>query len=295
MNNRRIFLKQTGALALSALASNTFANIGNQPIGVQLFTFFPSFDQDVRGNLEKIKAVGFQEIESAFSTKGGFYGMTVKEFASLTKEIGLTWRSHHVIGAPLKPNPKYEKITSQMPKFKTLKNEAHELVDLVAEAGIKYMVCAGISHETPDDVKIAVDVLSKTGELAKKAGLTFCYHNHASEFHQVGNERPYDVFMSQISPDLMKFELDLAWASEAKIDIPALFKQHKGRFPLVHVKDFDKEFKNLMPVGEGVIDFKTIFENAKIGGIKHYFVEHDMPKDAIASVTSSFGYLKKML
>ncbi len=48
-----------------------------------------------------------------------------------------------------------------------------------------------------------------------------------------------------------------------------------------------------MPVGEGVIDFKTIFENAKIGGIKHFFVEHDMPKDALASITSSIGYLKK--
>jgi sugar phosphate isomerase/epimerase len=295
MNNRRTFLKQSGVLALGALTANTFANTGTQPIGLQLFTFFPSFDQDVKGNLEKIKAVGFQELESAFSMKGGFYGMTAKEFASITKETGLAWRSHHVIGAPLKPNPKYEKVTSQMPKFKTLKNEAQELVDTVAEAGIKYMVCAGINHETADDVKEAVVILSKAGEMAKKAGLTFCYHNHASEFHLVGNERPYDVFMSQISPDLMKFELDLAWASEAKIDIPALFKQHEGRFPLVHVKDFDKDFKNLMPVGEGVIDFKTIFESAKVGGIKHYFVEHDMPKDAIASVTSSFGYLKKLL
>jgi sugar phosphate isomerase/epimerase len=295
MNNRRTFIKQSGALALAALTTNTFANTSPKPIGLQLFTFFPSFDQDIKGNLEKIKAIGFQELESAFSTKGGFYGMTAKEFANLTKDTGLAWRSHHVIGSPLKPNPKYEKITSQMPKFKTLKNEAQELVDSVAEAGIKYLVCAGINHETVDDVKEAVDILSKAGEMAKKAGLTFCYHNHASEFRLVGDQRPYDVFLSQISPDLLKFELDLAWASEAKIDIPALFKQHKGRFPLVHVKDFDKDFKNLMPVGEGIIDFKTIFKNATIGGIKHYFVEHDMPKDAIASVTSSFGYLKKLL
>jgi sugar phosphate isomerase/epimerase len=295
MNNRRTFLKQSAAVALSGLSINSFAKIGVQPIGLQLFTFFPGFDQDVKGNLEKIKAIGFQELESAFSTKGGFYGMTAKEFASMTKDLGLAWRSHHVIGSPLKPNPKYEKITSQMPKFKTLKNEAQELVDSVAEAGIKYLVCAGINHETADDVKEAVDTLSKTGEMAKKAGLTFCYHNHASEFHLVGSQRPYDVFLSQISPDLMKFELDLAWASEAKIDIPALFKANKGRFPLVHVKDFDKDFKNLMPVGEGMIDFKHIFESARIGGIKHYFVEHDMPKDALASVASSFGYLKKLL
>ncbi len=295
MQNRRTFLKQTGALGLGAMAANTFANTAPKPIGLQLFTLFPSMDQDVKGYLQKVKDIGYQELESAYTTKGGFYGMTAKEFAALTQDLGLAWRSHHVIGSPLKPNPKYDEVIKKMPKFKTLKNEAQEIVDGAAEGGIKYLVCAGINHETADDVKEAVDTLSKAGEMAKKAGMTLCYHNHATEFHKVGNERPYDVFLSQISPDLLKFELDLAWATEAKIDIVALFKAHKGRFPLLHVKDFDKNFKNLMPVGEGVIDFKTIFANTKVAGIKHFFVEHDMPKDPFASIASSYGYLKKIV
>lgn len=297
MQNRRSFLKQSGVLGLGALTANSVSDLlaskKHKPIGLQLFTFFPSFDDDVKGNLEKIKAIGFQELESAFSMKGGIYGMKPKEFTAMTKEIGLAWRSHHVIGAPIKPNPKFD--VSKMPKMDTLKNESQKLVDMVAEGGAKYMVCATISHDTLDEVKEGAEILNKAGELANKAGLTLCYHNHEKEFMDVEGTKPFDYFASQISPDVMKFELDLAWVSKASVDPVALFKQHKGRFPLLHVKDFDKGFVNLMPVGEGVIDFKRIFSYAKTGGVKHYFVEHDMPKDAFASITSSMKYLKTFM
>jgi sugar phosphate isomerase/epimerase len=48
-------------------------------------------------------------------------------------------------------------------------------------------------------------------------------------------------------------------------------------------------------VGNGVIDFKRIFANAEMAGMKHFFVEHDMPADPIASITTSINYLKKLL
>ena len=297
MQNRRSFIKQSGLLALGAMSASPLSDMlitkKRKPIGVQLFTFFPTFDADVKGNLGKIKAIGFQEIESAFSMKGGIYGMTPKKFAAMTKELGLAWRSHHVIGAPFKPNPNFD--TSKMPKIDTLKNESQKLVDIVAEGGATYMVCAGIPHDTADEVKEGAEILNRAGEMARKAGLTFCYHNHDKEFKDVQGIVPFDYFASQISADLMKFELDLAWVSKAGVDPVALFKKHKGRFPLLHVKDFDKGFQNLMPVGEGVIDFKRIFSYAKTGGVKHYFVEHDMPKDAFASITSSMAYLKKII
>jgi sugar phosphate isomerase/epimerase len=296
MQNRRDFIKQSSALALAALAFNplkSVANVASHPIGLQLYTFFPTFDNDVKGNLQKIQAIGFKELETAYSMKGGIYGMTPKEFTSFTNDMGLAWRSHHVIGAPFKPNPKFD--TSKFPKMDTLKGESQKLVDLVAEGGAKYIVCAGIPIETMDEVKEGTEILQKAGELAKKAGLTLCYHNHDKEFMSLDGTTPFDYFASQISPDVMKFELDLAWVSKAGTDPVELFKKHKGRFPLLHVKDFDKGYKNLMPVGEGIIDFKRIFDYAKTGGVKHYFVEHDMPKDAIASITSSMGYLQKIL
>lgn len=145
------------------------------------------------------------------------------------------------------------------------------------------------------EVKKGVEVLSKAGELAKKAGITFVYHNHDKEFMNVEGQVPYDVWLSQISPDLMKMELDLAWVSKAGVDPVALFQKHPKRFPLWHVKDMDKEFKNLKPVGEGSIDFKRIFDAASTAGLKHFFVEHDMPADGLASISSSYKYLQGRL
>jgi sugar phosphate isomerase/epimerase len=76
-----------------------------QPLGIQLFTFFNVIDDDVKGALQKIAAVGYKEIESAFSKKGGYYGMSAKEFGPMLKDLGLSWQSHHVLGAPFKMPP----------------------------------------------------------------------------------------------------------------------------------------------------------------------------------------------
>jgi hypothetical protein len=45
---------------------------------VQLYTFFNVIDADVKGTLTKVAAAGYTEIESAFSKKGGYYGLKPK-------------------------------------------------------------------------------------------------------------------------------------------------------------------------------------------------------------------------
>jgi pyruvate/oxaloacetate carboxyltransferase len=111
MQTRRNFLQQGSALALGTLLLNKSVaaelfNAGKFPApGLQLFTFFNVIEQDVPGTLKKIHDIGYREIESAFSRLGGYYGKSPKEFAQLLKDLGLTWRSHHVLGAPFKLPP----------------------------------------------------------------------------------------------------------------------------------------------------------------------------------------------
>jgi sugar phosphate isomerase/epimerase len=83
----------------------------------------------------------------------------------------------------------------------------------------------------------------------------------------------------------------LTWPVKGGKDPVAMFKQHPGRFPLWHVKDLDATRENILPVGGGTIDFKRIFAAASTAGMQHFFVEHDMPKDAFASAASSFEYI----
>ena len=303
MYNRRKFLQTTGAAALGTLAvskagASFFEKKKMHPIGLQLFTFFNEIDNDVEGTLKKIADVGYREIESAFSKKGGYYGMKPKEFASYLSSIGLAWKSHHVLGAPFKL-PAGAKMPTMpdgkpmvIPPMRNLRDNMQELVDEVAEGGAEYLVCANTPIGSLDEINASIQVLNKTDEACKKAGLNFCYHNHDAEFHAVEGKVPYELMLAQTT---MKMELDLAWATKGGKDPVELFKQNPGRFPLWHVKDLDASRENILPVGSGTIDYKRIFDASKKAGMKHFFVEHDIPKDALASIKESFAYLSKML
>lgn len=306
MSTRRKFIRNSGALLFGSMAfrdSNVailFQNNLVRPIGLQLYTLFNVMDNDVPGNIKKIADLGYKEIESAFSRKGGFYGMKAKEFSSLLKDNGLSWKSHHVLGAPFKLPPGAKPPTGadgkpiSIPPMRNLKENYQELVSEIAEAGVPYLVCANTPIGNMEEVKSSIEVLNKSGEAAKKAGITLAFHNHDREFVAVDGQVPYDLFLSQLSADTLKMELDLAWVTKAGVDPVELFKKHPGRFPLWHVKDIDKENK-IQPVGSGLIDFKRIFDNADAAGLKHFFVEHDMPADPFASITSSYKYLNKLM
>ena len=304
MYNRKKFLQVSGASLLGAMllsnkvAASLFGDMAAKPIGLQLFTFFNVIDDDVSGTMKKIAAVGYKEIESAFSKKGGYYGMKPKEFAAFIKELGMSWQSHHVLGAPFKLPPGAKMPTGadgkpiSIPPMRNLRDNMQQLVDEAAEGGVEYLVCASTPINTMDDIKASIEVLNKTDEACKKAGIGFAYHNHDAEFRAVEGQIPYEMFLSQTK---MQMELDLAWATKGGKDPLELFKQHPGRFPLWHVKDLDAKRETVLPVGEGTIDYKRIFDAASTSGMKHFFVEHDMPKDPLASITTSFNYLSKML
>jgi sugar phosphate isomerase/epimerase len=305
--NRRDFLRRSAVTAAGSLllanqsSASWFLRNFERPVGLQLFTFFGVIDDDPPSTLKKIANIGYREIESAFSRKGGYYGMQPKEFRSLLDGLGLSWQSHHVLGAPFKLPPGAKLPTMAdgkpmtIPPMRNLRDNMQELVDEAAAGGIPYLVCANTPISTMGEIKSSIDVLNKTGEACKKAGVQFAYHNHYDEFHPVDGELPYHLMLSQTSSDLVKMELDLAWVTKAGVDPVALFKDHPGRFELWHVKDIDKELKNPEPVGEGIIDFKRIFAHADQSGMKHFFVEHDMPADAYASITTSFNNLHKIL
>jgi sugar phosphate isomerase/epimerase len=306
MLQRRKFIKQSAAAAATTLFLSNNANAlfdlkKMPPVGLQLFTFFGIIDDDVQGTLKRIADIGYKEIESAFSKKSGYYGLKAKEFNDLVKSLGMTWKSHHVLGAPFKlppgakmPNDANGKPIT-IPPMRNLRDNMQELVDEIAEVGIPFLVCANTPISTMDDINSSIEVLSKTGEACRKAKIQFCYHNHDAEFKAVDGKVPYDMMLSQLDKDNVKFELDLAWAVKGGADPVALFNQNPGRFPLWHVKDLDASRENILPVGEGTIDFKPIFNAASVAGMKDFFVEHDMPKDAYASITASIANLKKML
>ena len=310
MNARRKFLQQAATLTIGGtflskigLAESFMAAANLPKPGIQLFTLFNEMDIDTVGTLQKVAAAGYKNIESAFSKQQGFYGKKPKEFKALLNDMGMEWRSHHVIGAPFKlpPNTKLpngpDGKPMTIPVMKNLQDNSQELIDLAAEAGIPYIVCANINIETGDNIKHSAETLHRAGEQAKKAGIQLAYHNHATEFDKTDGIVSYDYFTSQIPADLMKFELDLGWVFKAGKDPVEIFKNQKGRFPLLHVKDMTATGE-IVPFGEGVYDFKDTFKNTDIAGMKYFFLEQDFPKkpfDNIVTAVTNFNKFKKGL
>ncbi len=107
-------------------------------------------------------------------------------------------------------------------------------------------------------------------------------------------------------------QIVLGWTYIAGVDPVALFKAHPGRFELWHVKDvFGLKTVNpslgpnarvssmaLVPVGTGQIDFKPVFAQASVAGLKHFVIEQDNAAawgDSLATARVSFQNLAAVL
>ncbi|PSR52582.1 xylose isomerase [Adhaeribacter arboris] len=324
MQNRRNFLRASGALMLGGLgglmlpgcntkdakstsetatADSTATATTNQTTaaanlpaaGLQLYTVRDLLEKDLKGTLQKIADIGYKNMESAAGSKGHYYGMKPKEFASMLDGMGMKIRSNHVlIGGQTKEEAPLP------PSVQTLNNGMQQLVDMAAEAGQSYLTCAFLfpsERKTIDQYKKYAELFNKTGEACKKAGLSFAYHNHDFEFQKIDNQVPYDILLNETDKELVKMELDLYWATKSGNDPVGLFEKNPGRFPLWHVKDMDKtEKKFFTEVGNGSIDFKPIFAAAKTSGMEYYFVEQDVtPGNPLDSITTSYKNLGKFV
>ena len=105
-----------------------------------------------------------------------------------------------------------------------------------------YLICSYLfpqERKSLDDYKRYVEVFNRAGEVCRKAGIQFGYHNHDFEFVPMEGKVPFDLLLEKTDPKMVKIELDLYWIAKAKQDPLKYFAAHPGRFPLFHVKDMD--------------------------------------------------------
>jgi sugar phosphate isomerase/epimerase len=292
MTSRRSFLKSSAVLSAAVLASPNIFAYDKKYIGLQLYTVRDAMNNPAE-TLAKVAQVGYNSVEGAtYTGSEKFYGMTAAAWSKLLKENGLIMPSaHYRLGE--------EKFNGEAQKG-TLLNDWDRAVDDAAEAGVKYMVCAYLSTAERGNLdhykKVAAD-FNKAGERCKKAGIQLCYHNHDFEFIQENGKFPYEILLGDTDKELVKMEMDMYWVKKANQDPIKLIEEHAGRFPLWHVKDMDKTDKrNFTEVGNGVIDFKSIFKYANKAGMKYFFVEQDMcPGSPFVSIAESYKYIKQNL
>jgi sugar phosphate isomerase/epimerase len=213
------------------------------------------------------------------------------DFNSLLKANKLVSPSgHYDLGAFL------SKETSE----DDLKRTLDEYTAAALAIGQQYIIVPWLAPEmraSIDDYKYISEKMNQVGEELGKSNLQLGYHNHDFEFEDHNGQTGYDILLTETDKENVKMELDLYWVVRSGKDPVKLFKDHPDRFSLWHVKDMDKLNPALnTEVGSGSIDFKTIFQNAKLSGLKYLYVEQEnFAIDPYVSITTSADYIKNSL
>jgi sugar phosphate isomerase/epimerase len=158
------------------------------------------------------------------------------------------------------------------------------LIAAAAEVGHQYVIVPWLkeTERSLDDYRRHAEDFNRYGEACKAAGIGFAYHNHEWEFDETDGEIPYDFLLRETDPELVRMEMDLAWAVAGRADPVAYFNAWPGRFPMLHLKDLRAGEE--ADIGTGGIDFDAILAHADLAGLKHGFVERDNAGDPAAAL-----------
>lgn len=296
-SNRRKFIRSSAALAAGAFVFPQMACSAKtdtakpmvkklvenkiDQFGIQLWTLRDAFPKDPKGVLSKLASFGYKQIEGFETDQGLWWGMTPKDYQSYLNDLGMKMVASHC----------------------NIKEDFEVKAGQAASIGLDYLVCPWIGpQKSMDDWKKVTDNFNECGEICRKEGIKFAYHNHAYSFRAFTGMIPHDFIMDNTDPALVHHEMDIYWVVTGKADPIEYLKKYSGRFRLCHVKDRLKDVADDVReascnLGTGKIDFAKILKVAKDNGMEYFFVEQER-YDAgtpMESAKAGADYLKNLV
>jgi sugar phosphate isomerase/epimerase len=276
---RRNFLK-TGSLSAAALAigaNKLFAAAGPDTyLGIQLYSVRDDMGKDPAGTLKKLSEFGYQYVEHANYHNRKFYGYTPREFKKLLAGLNMKMPSGHVVMQPTDYD--YAK--------KDFSDNWKHTVEDAAAAGQRYLVSPSLDDKMYANMKDFMgymDVFNKSGELCKKSGMKFGYHNHDFEFRtHIDGKELYDLILQNTDPTLVTQQLDMGNLYNGGVKAIDIVTRYPGRYELMHVKDEilstkpgeDKYISTIL--GKGIVGSREICDiGKKSGGTKYFIIEQE--------------------
>ncbi|MDD4109654.1 MAG: TIM barrel protein [Prolixibacteraceae bacterium] len=297
---RRDFMKTSGAaIAGTAIFPGlACSGSGARPvIGLQLYSIREDMKNDPAGSLEKLAEMGYTHVEHANYVDHKFYGMTPQEFKKVLTGLGLKMPSGHTVLGKRHWDEQQKDFTSEWKK----------LVDDAAYMGQQYVISPSLEsscHETYGDLMNFMEVFNKCGELCKKSGMRFGYHNHDFEFSKTLNgEKVFDLIMKNTDADKVVMQLDIGNMYIAGALAKEVLGNYPGRYDNIHLKDMikksDGEGYESAILGKGLVGTKEVTDMARDMGSKLMIIEQESyqgksPMDCMKEnikVIETWGYL----
>jgi sugar phosphate isomerase/epimerase len=276
--SRRTFVKTSALAALGAVAfpGAVFASKKKKGIvGLQLYSVRDEMSKDPLGSLTQLAKMGYVHVEHASYVDRKFYGYNAPEFRKILDGLGLKMISGHTVMGKEHWNEARKDFNDSW-KF---------TVEDAAVLGQKWVISPWMDEsmrKTYDDFKRYMDVFNKSGELCKKSGMKFGYHNHAFEFSEnLNGEKVFDIMMKSLDTNLVAMQLDIGNLYNGGAVALDVMKQYPDRFEIIHAKDEivaasgDEKYESTI-LGEGIVNARKVLNLARrIGGTNCYIIEQE--------------------
>ena len=275
--SRRNFIK-TSAYSVAAttlFSNNLFASWkADHALGVQLYSVRDKMKDDAAGTLKQIADIGYKVVEHANYVGRKFYKYEPKEFKKLLDDLGLKMLSGHTV------------MGKQ--HWDVAKNDFTDAwkytVDDAATVGQQFVISPWLDaslRNNESEFKQFMDIFNKSGELCKKQGMKFGYHNHDFEFNtQLNGQNLYDLIMQLTDPSVVIQQLDMGNLYNGGANAMDVLKKHANRIVSVHVKDEIKssggtERYESTELGKGIVNVKDVIVYARKHNAKHFIIEQE--------------------
>ena len=264
-------------------------------VGIQLYTVRDDMKKDPEGTLKKLAAIGYKYVEAAGYADRKFYGYSIPDFKKLLKATGLKMESgHSFLGSE-----QWDKSTNDFT------DEWKHSIEDAAAVGMKYLISPGVDEglcKTMDGFRHYMNMFDKTGELCKKSGIHFAFHNEDYEFnHRLDGKLIYDLILQTTNKNLVWQQMDIGNMYEPGGRALHFLKEYPGRFFSMHVKDEMKRdspgpdgklYENTV-LGKGVMPVKEIIDYARKTGTRYFIIEQEDYQDK-TPLECAAADLKKM-
>ena len=296
---RRTFLRSAALTAAGSalLSKNLLALAGNakdELTGVQLYSVREDMKKDPLATLKALAEMGYKNVEHANYVNRKFYGWSDQEFRKILDDLGLKIPSGHTV------------MTSQhWDDGKKDFNDAWKwTVEDAAVLGQQLVISPWLEEgkrKNYDDLLRYLEVFNKSGELCKKSGMRFGYHNHDFEFSQsVNGQQLFDIILGHTDPALVAQQLDIGNMYNGGAKALEIMKKFPGRFTSMHVKDeivgnADGEKYESTLLGTGIVPVKEVIDLGRKYGTKHFIIEQEsyQGRQPLDDMNKDLGTMKK--
>lgn len=274
---RRNFIRNTAlaAAGISLFQNRTFATVKKGELtGIQLYSVRTDMKADPLGTLKQLSEMGYRHVEHANYTNRKFYGFSVTEFKKILLGFGMSMPSGHTVLDAKHWDASKKDFTAEW-KY---------TVEDAAAMGQLFVISPWLEErkrKSMDELKSFMEIFNKSGELCKKFGMKFGYHNHDFEFSEkLGGKTLFDIILSETDPDLVMQQLDIGNMLNGGAKALDIMQQYPGRFESMHVKDEitategHEKYESTI-LGDGIVPVKEIIDLGRKAGTKHFIIEQE--------------------